>query len=68
MNFGWLLFSFQGRINRKQYWKGPLLAIGLGIVAGGLNYLPSPLGRFRTFTNVRFRPEADVQTNEAIPA
>ncbi len=24
-------------------------------------------GRFRTFTNVSFRPEADVQTNHLIP-
>jgi uncharacterized membrane protein YhaH (DUF805 family) len=44
----WLLFSFEGRANRRQFWMGHLfyilvVALGLGLLLG-MEYLPENVG------------------------
>jgi uncharacterized membrane protein YhaH (DUF805 family) len=38
MDYGNLLFSFDGRINRAKYWIGALILLGVWIVVGGIGY------------------------------
>jgi len=39
LNLGWLLFSFQGRINRAKYWLAILIYFIIGIVIGIVGFL-----------------------------
>lgn len=41
MDFRWLFFSFEGRINRQPYW---LVALGLFVIGAGLNYAVGDFG------------------------
>ncbi len=42
MNIGHLLFSTEGRINRKQWWFGQLLAIVIGSVLSSIFHISIP--------------------------
>jgi uncharacterized membrane protein YhaH (DUF805 family) len=39
MNFGQLLFSFQGRINRAKYWLAVLIYVIVGLVMATISYI-----------------------------
>ncbi len=39
MNFGQLLFSFQGRVNRAKYWLAVLIYVIVGLVMATISYI-----------------------------
>jgi uncharacterized membrane protein YhaH (DUF805 family) len=52
LNLGWLLFSFQGRINRAKYWLAILIFFIIGIVAGIVGFVSGHNLGFQIFNAV----------------